>query len=375
MALVLADRVQETTNTTGTGTLTLAGAVTGYQSFNTAIGNGNTCYYTITNGTDWEVGVGTFTSSGTTLSRDTVFSSSAAGAKIAVTTGSVVFSGYPAYAATPVNITGYATTATAAGTTVLTATSTFQQFFTGTNTQSVTLPVSSTLQLGWTYWITNNSTGNITVNSSGGNLVNTVLPQTTVMFTCIDITVTTAAGWDSGYMEFGTVLGGGGSVPLVQQWYLSSAGGALTGATQNYFGANSAASLDAASTYDIECYCYFLKTTSGTMQWIPTFSSAITAGHSYLEYTPVTGFTTTVITGAMVVAEATQQTTTVITHTATAALTTAVYHVAKLKIRIITNLASNFRLNGTISAGSITPQAGSWYTARKINSNSGNFVA
>ena len=164
-------------------------------------------------------------------------------------------------------------------------------------------------------------------------------------------------------------------VEAVQQFYLSAAGSALTGATQNYFGSTSAASLAAASTYDIECYCYFLKTTSGTMQWIPTFSSAITVGHSYLEYTPVTGFTTTVITGAMVVGEATQQTTTVLTHSATAALTTAVYHIAKLKIRVTTNLACNFRLNGTISAGTITPQAGSFYTVRKVVTSSGNFVA
>ena len=164
-------------------------------------------------------------------------------------------------------------------------------------------------------------------------------------------------------------------VEAVQQFYLSAAGSALTGATQNYFGSTSAASLAAASTYDIECYCYFLKTTSGTMQWIPTFSSAITVGHSYLEYTPVTGFTTTVITGTMVVGEATQQTTTVLTHTATAALTTAVYHIAKLRIRVTTNLACNFRLNGTISAGTITPQAGSFYTVRKVVTSSGNFVA
>ena len=164
-------------------------------------------------------------------------------------------------------------------------------------------------------------------------------------------------------------------VEAVQQFYLSAAGSALTGATQNYFGSTSAASLAAASTYDIECYCYFLKTTSGTMQWIPTFSSAITVGHSYLEYTPVTGFTTTVITGTMVVGEATQQTTTVLTHSATAALTTAVYHIAKLRIRVTTNLACNFRLNGTISAGTITPQAGSFYTVRKVVTSSGNFVA
>ena len=96
MALVLADRVQETTNTTGTGTLTLAGAVTGYQSFST-IGNANTTYYTITDGTLWEVGIGTYTLSGTTLSRDTVLASSAGGTtKISVTAGSRVFCDYPA---------------------------------------------------------------------------------------------------------------------------------------------------------------------------------------------------------------------------------------------------------------------------------------
>ena len=85
MALVLADRVQETTNTTGTGTLTLAGAASGYQSF-AAIGDGNTTYYTIAGGTQWEVGIGTYTSSGTTLSRDTVLASST-GSKLDLAAG------------------------------------------------------------------------------------------------------------------------------------------------------------------------------------------------------------------------------------------------------------------------------------------------
>lgn len=75
MALVIKDRVQETTTTTGTGTLTLNGAVTGFQSFS-VIGDGNTTFYAIVYGSDFEIGIGTYTSSGTTLSRDTILSSS-----------------------------------------------------------------------------------------------------------------------------------------------------------------------------------------------------------------------------------------------------------------------------------------------------------
>ena len=95
MALVVKDRVQETTTTTGTGTVTLAGAVTGFQTF-AAIGDGNTCYYAITSGNDWEVGLGTYTSSGTTLSRDTILESSNAGSAITLSGTSNVFVTYPA---------------------------------------------------------------------------------------------------------------------------------------------------------------------------------------------------------------------------------------------------------------------------------------
>jgi hypothetical protein len=79
MALVLADRVKETTTTAGTGTITLAGAATGFQSF-AVVGNGNTTFYTIASqtGNEWEVGVGTYATSGTTLARTTVLSNSSA---------------------------------------------------------------------------------------------------------------------------------------------------------------------------------------------------------------------------------------------------------------------------------------------------------
>ena len=88
MALVLADRVQETTTSTGTGSVTLAGAVTGYQSF-AVIGNGNTTFYTIADqgGSNWEVGVGTYSTTGPTLARTTVLASSNSGSLVTFTAG------------------------------------------------------------------------------------------------------------------------------------------------------------------------------------------------------------------------------------------------------------------------------------------------
>jgi hypothetical protein len=98
MPFVVADRVKETTTTAGLGTLSLAGAATGYQSF-AAIGNGNQTYYTISSGggSEWEVGIGTYTSSGATLSRDTVLASSNSGAKVNLSSGTKdVYVVYPA---------------------------------------------------------------------------------------------------------------------------------------------------------------------------------------------------------------------------------------------------------------------------------------
>ena len=98
MALIVKDRVKETTATTGTGTVTLAGAVQDYQSF-AAIGDLNTTYYTIALSTsdEWEVGIGVYTASGTTLSRDTVLASSNSGSLVNFSAGEKdVFVVYPA---------------------------------------------------------------------------------------------------------------------------------------------------------------------------------------------------------------------------------------------------------------------------------------
>ena len=107
---------------------------------------------------------------------------------------------------------GYTSTATAAGTTTLTATSNRYQRFTGTTTQTIVLPVTSTLATGVSYLIENASTGNLTVNSSGGNLVITVIPGVTVSFLCIGTALTTAADWDAEYIEFATITGTGSAV-------------------------------------------------------------------------------------------------------------------------------------------------------------------
>lgn len=96
MALVFTDLTKETTSTTGTGTLTLTGAVAKYQSF-ANIGTGNTTYYRIESGNDSEVGLGTYNG---TLSRDTVYMSIIAGVagttKITVADGATVSCVYPA---------------------------------------------------------------------------------------------------------------------------------------------------------------------------------------------------------------------------------------------------------------------------------------
>ena len=110
------------------------------------------------------------------------------------------------------NLMGYTSTATAAGTTTLTNTSSYYQQFTGSTTQTVVLPVTSTLGTGWTFHIVNNSTGVLTVQSSGLNTVIIVPSGTTAMVTCISTATTTAADWESGITDFSTYTGSGNVV-------------------------------------------------------------------------------------------------------------------------------------------------------------------
>jgi Major tropism determinant N-terminal domain len=118
----------------------------------------------------------------------------------------------------------YYATVTGGGTTTLTNTSKTTQNFTGTLTQTVQLPAVSTLQLGWSYQILNNSTQSITVTSSGGNTVLVLQSGFSGVFTSVSTTGTTAASWDYQYSGFDNITGTGNVV--------FSTSPSITGATE-----------------------------------------------------------------------------------------------------------------------------------------------
>jgi len=206
MALVLKDRVQETSTTTGTGTLTLAGAVTQFQTFSAAVGNGNTTYYTIYNagGSDWEVGIGTVGAG--TLARTTVLASSNAGAAVNFTGTLYVFGDYPAGKAVYQDANGnvaanafddsYTNVAATGTTTTLTVASVRRYTVTGSGGQTFKLPDATTLTNGVIFEFDNNqSSGAITVNNNSNTLVVSV-PSGGVVRINLLSNATSAGSWD-----------------------------------------------------------------------------------------------------------------------------------------------------------------------------------
>ncbi len=214
MALVVADRVQETSTSTGTGSLTLLGAVSGYQSF-AIIGNGNTTFYTITDSTGaWEVGIGTYSTAGPTLARTTVVASSNSGAAVSFGSGvKNIFVTYPAsnavYASNNAGTAGYAlisngsgvapswqaissTTATniaggastyipyqsGVGATTFSSLFTFDGTFVGAPKYSASISISGTANTGaYSYGSLNYSDANIVAayNSTANNYIQMIL--------------------------------------------------------------------------------------------------------------------------------------------------------------------------------------------------------
>lgn len=634
MPLVLADRVQETTTTTGTGTVTLAGASSGFQSFS-VIGNGNTTYYAITSGTAWEVGIGTYSTTGPTLARTTILASSAAGAAISLTGTSTVFCTYPAgksvnedatgnvdgYAITggsinntPIGATtpstiagtnissataptntvpalhltgtpnnaagaktgvlavgpnftasdknimaslvqdindytqlvlqntnagssasadivvnnddttgsgtygdfginsstfsgsgafslpnatylysnggdlvlgtntanairfvannstsdvatfssggiltlatplaigsggtgkgsgnaaiteleGFTTTATSGGTTALTNTSTYKQFFTGTLNQTITLPSTSTLAQGWSFHLVNNGTGTLTVQTSSAVTLGTIPPAVTAMPTALTTSGNTASDWEFGLTDFSTSTGTGavtlnssptinflslgsgttaspplsisagtnltnaaagaveydgtvfyktpnttsgrGYSPAINIFRLTANGTAFGPAIGNFFGANSAINLVGGGVYEIEAHCYFTKTTAGTVTVTATTSLAPVNLNGVIVIGAIAGGTAVGAANqiALFASAATAN-----AFAVTGTLATGVNHYMKISLILDANAsASNLRINFTSSTGTVTPLRNSYYKVTRLPAgNSGSFAA
>lgn len=200
MALVLADRVQETSTTTGTGTFTLAGAVTGYQSF-AAIGNANTTYYTIAHQTlsEWEVGIGTYTSSGTTLSRTTVLASSNSGSLVTFSAGTKnVFCTYPSGKAVYEDSSNNVTLpGTLTATTGITSTRIDPRVSSTTSTTSITPDISAYDQ----YAVTAQAV-TLTINAPTGTPVN----GNKLIFRLLDNGSAQTISWNGTYTAIGVTL-------------------------------------------------------------------------------------------------------------------------------------------------------------------------
>lgn len=205
----LFNRARMSTATTGTGTVTLGSAVSGYQTFAASgVVNGDIVSYCIEDGTAWEVGTGTYTSVGTTLSRTLIQSST--GSLLTLTGAAQIFVTALAsdiFANSGLtNLTGFTTTATAGGTTTLTNASSYYQVFTGTANQTVALPSTATLAQGWSFHICNNSTGFLSITTSTSVFLCVIPPSATVMVTCLSTANNTAASWEFGISDVATYI-------------------------------------------------------------------------------------------------------------------------------------------------------------------------
>ena len=163
---------------------------------------------------------------------------------------------------------------------------------------------------------------------------------------------------------------GSGNISGLQTFRLAADGTAIGPTISNFFGANSAISLEAASMYEITIHTFFLKTTASTLTWTLTASSAPTSVVARNISTPIAG-----TSGVGIVNTVTSLATASTAFAATGSLTTGVNHAFEFRIKVLTNLATNLRLNATQVSGTITPRNGSYYTVKKISTTLGTFVA
>ena len=288
MALVVYDRIQQTGTANTTVSFTLSATTTGYQSF-AVVGNGNTTYYSANDGTNWEVGLGTYSTTGPTLTRTTILSSSNSGSAVTFTGTVTVFCDYPAgkavYQDANGNISnnsfipGWNSTTTAAGTTTLTVTSTYYQRFVGSTTQTVVLPNATTMALGQGFIIDNDSNGNLTLQDGALGALGITVPGMAAFVFC-ENNSTTAGSW-SGYMF---VPGGGPSGQVT--W--GTVGLSMGGQTITNAGTISGTSLNATNGIVVN------SNSVSASYSIPSGSNAMSAG----PMTVASGQTVTVPSGS-----------------------------------------------------------------------------
>jgi hypothetical protein len=203
---------------------------------------------------------------------------------------------------------GYATTVTSATPVVLTNTSGYYQFFTGSLGQTVTLPDASTMALGQSFLIGNGTTLSVTVRSSGLNTVQACTGGTTYLITCILTSGTTAASWQSRFVGSSTAVSGTGAVALANNPQL--AGPTLTDAThsgQVIFGTTSGIRftpttvVTSAGTTSVSGTTNTYYRTTGTTTHTFTLPSDASAGKWYLFRNESTGAITINASGGALV--------------------------------------------------------------------------
>jgi hypothetical protein len=167
-----------------------------------------------------------------------------------------------------------------------------------------------------------------------------------------------------------TTTSGRGQVPAFQTFRLTTNGTATTTTIADFFGATSAINLAATSVYDIEFFAYLQKNTAGTLVWTLTASSAPTLINGMHSAGPITGIAagtpTTLYTGSRGATTA--------AFGATGSISINAFMAYQFKVQVVTNLATTFKLQVTNSAGTVTPQAGSFYTVRQVSGTTGSFA-
>jgi hypothetical protein len=165
-----------------------------------------------------------------------------------------------------------------------------------------------------------------------------------------------------------------GHLPAFHTFRLESNGSAIT-TIADFYGASSAINLVATAVYDLEFFAYFLKTTAGTVTWTLTASSAPTVISAAYTGSPVTGMVSgTPVSGAPITGYAGSMGSTTAAFAATASITDARFMALSFRVQLITNAATTFKLQATCGAGSLTPQARSFYTVRRVAANTGSFA-